>query len=167
MPDIVEMLKIIDVISKIVLGFVGAFITYLLYKNNRAQRSDNWLKHFNELHDLFWKDPDMREVRSWIACNESYLEVEKIFKKRRNCEFQADGAAVVSPVEYLVLEKLDKFCNLMVRVITLNPDTDIQKKMWKGLFFFYWVDKIRDENRRPDMYWYVSSFYPELVEHGK
>lgn len=112
---------------------VSSCIAYLLYQFQRQQAEDSWLETFRELHAEFWNDPDMAKVRNWIACDEAYQELEPVLRKR------AGGQVAAS--EYEKLEKVDKFCAFMIRIVRISAKTMTKehKQMWNEVFYRYWL----------------------------
>ena len=167
MPDQIT-INLFDVASKIVLGMVGAVVSALLYQHQREERNELLLKHFLELHELFWKESDFADVRRWISCQKAYEEIEPILSIRKQIEDKELPPDALENRHYAILEKIDKFCNLMMRAIALNPQFKNQraKALWKRLFFNYWVVHMMNKERRPLLRWYVENFYEDILRRS-
>lgn len=147
-----------DSISSIiqgVIGVAGLLIAGLVYLHSRMQNKESWLRVYKELHETFWADSDFREVRLWLACESAYQQIQPIIKRRQS------DKALVSKEDYHTLEKLDKFLNFLMRVITTNPEFNRRKDLWDKLYFHYWLEQFSDPTR-PELKWYLNTFYLEL-----
>jgi len=103
--------------TTLLVGIAGLVLSLAVYRLSTRQREDAWLQHFAAIHDRFWSDDDMKEVRAWFDCQDAYRKVEGVLKKRRDPQ----AAATITTDEYSELEKLDKFLTLMTRVVSLHP----------------------------------------------
>lgn len=144
----------------VVLGALGLLISGLIYVHYRQQRSDAWLKDFRRLHWLFWEDSDLRIVRGWLSVSDSYQSIAGIFYARRTIAERNGPDLVIPANEYREIERFDKFLNLLVAIQALNPRFRRHRKLWKRVFFEYWLLQI--EHRR-ELHWYVEHFYPSLA----
>jgi hypothetical protein len=70
----VDLIPLLTSITGTVTSIAGAVIAWMLYRLNKNQQKDSWLKVYKEVHEAFWNDPMMAEVRSWVACEQAYLE---------------------------------------------------------------------------------------------
>jgi len=156
-------LEKIDLVLKGVIGLMGALVSFLIYLHYRQQRKDSWLRDFRDLHRLFWNDEAMADVRAWLANEQAYREIVSVLEARRNVAEGTLNPAKISREDYTVLEKLDKFCNLMTSVQVLDPSFSHHKVLWQRLFVEYWVEQIFSEHRT-ELSWYVEKFYEELTE---
>jgi hypothetical protein len=155
-------LEEIDLVLKGIIGLMGALVSFLIYLHYRQQRRDAWLRDFRELHKVFWNDEAMADVRAWLANEQAYREIVSVLVARRNVEEGTLNPAKISREDYVVLEKLDKFCNIMTSVQVLDPSFSNHKKLWQRLFVEYWVEQIFSKNRS-ELGWYVTKFYRELT----
>jgi hypothetical protein len=155
-------LEEVDLILKGIIGFTGALVSFLIYLHYRQQRKDAWLRDFRELHKAFWNDEAMADVRAWLANEQAYREIVSVLVARKSVEEGALNPAKISREDYIVLEKLDKFCNLMTSVQVLDPSFSNHKKLWQRLFVEYWVEQIFSD-ARSELGWYVDKFYKELT----
>lgn len=135
-------MQIIDVIAKAVIGFGGLALSFAVYWLSRRQRAESWLRAFNDMHHEFWSDRSYATVREWLACQQSYWEVAPILKKRR------DSPLEVTPQDYSKLENLDKFLNLMSRIVNNNPEFQKQGRVWRDLFLKYWLEECTKEKSK-------------------
>lgn len=93
-----------------------------------------WLVTFREFQREFWNDPVIAQVRSWICCDEAYrTQLRDILAKRLKGQ--------VTTEEYEVLEKLDRFFALMLRIVyvQVRPVSDEQAKLITGLGYDWWL----------------------------
>lgn len=133
-------------------GLASIVILIYVYKLNRRQNKDLWLKTFNNLQQKFWKDKIFRQVRSWLACTEDYRNVEKVLVKR------ISESDTLTTEEYAMLEKLDCFFGFLLKVKLINPEFKYQKDLWDELYFQYWVDKILMAERYHIWIYYMKYF---------
>lgn len=139
-------------------GLASVFVAVLVYRHSRRQRYDKWLEHFNSLHSSFWDESDMRTVRRWLASEEAYeVEAKPVLSARMRGR--------VTAAEYGVLENLDRFLNLMTRMVRLHPpDVGKLSDLRDILFFSYWLKEATDGRRLPELRWYAEEFYHDLVQ---
>lgn len=152
---------IVDPVIKIVLGLSGPVISLLIYLLYRRQRTDAWLRDFGELHRAFWDDRAMVDIRLWLANAEAYAEIAPVLRIRRAIHDKELSAFALPKRDYAVLEKIDRFCNLMMRVSVLDPKFVRHADVWRRLFVQYWVDQIFTPEHA-ELSWYVKEFYPTL-----
>jgi hypothetical protein len=112
------------------------------------------MRTFREVHREFWDDADMAEVRAWIACDDAYKEVQKIVEQRSKDR-------QVSKEQYASLEKIDKFCSLMIRVARMSSKTMSmeQKEIWQSLYYAFWLSNCR---KRIELGAYIRKYWPSL-----
>ena len=89
-------------ILQCIIGTASIVIAIYVFKLNHLRREDSWVKSFNELHNQFWNDDSFKKVRSWIANDNDYQNLEAILIKR------LIGRQNVTKIEYEVLDNLDK-----------------------------------------------------------
>lgn len=133
---------------------VGALIAVALLLLERAQRTDSWLRTFRDHHELFWSDEDMATVRSWIACDQAYGELEAVLSKRLT------DPRSISAEEYLSLETLDRFFNFLLRARLAYQRGSRSQRLWDQLYLQYWLDEIESRNRKA-LVQYVDMGYPD------
>ncbi|MBE8970332.1 hypothetical protein IQ277_30225 [Nostocales cyanobacterium LEGE 12452] len=139
-----------------VAAVTAAVVAYLAYRLQVRTKDQEWYENFNNLYVEFWNDPDIITVRSWIACSEAYSQVETIFQKRL-------VSNEVSASEYPVLEKVDKFCSLMIRISELTPEATSEKyeNLLERLYFGFWIEKLKE---REYLCQYVTQLWPRLLD---
>ena len=147
-------------------GGAGLLLSWAVYKLSGRQRDDSWQIHFASIHDSFWNDDDYKEVRSWLSCDQAYPAVSGVLAK---CLDKAEDPSI-TPKEYENLDKLDKFLNLMTRVIALDTGSKTNRRLLETLFFRYWLKratkKTDDENLdKNDLYKYVERYYPAITAY--
>jgi hypothetical protein len=151
-----------SMVQILVVGFAGianVVIAYFVLRLRSQQARESWLRTYKDLHESFWSEPDFREVRTWLACNQSYAHVQYVFERRRLLDDTIDS---VSEEEYPVLEKLDRFLNFLRRVTVIDPEFKERRcGLWKDLYFEYWLRQF-DDPLRSDMRWYLIRFYESL-----
>lgn len=147
------LLRLMPVVS----SSATAAVAWLVLKHYRAQRKDRWIEQFSAIHDHFWKDENMKQVRRWLACRDSYdTELGPVLRRRQQTENATSE-------NYEVLEKLDSFFNLMTRLTRTIPELPEQQKLLTSTFFTYWMKEATDGNVRPELRWYVQTFYQDLT----
>jgi hypothetical protein len=160
---------------QLLISIIGVVIAWLLYRLNVQQQRDTWLRTFKDMHEAFWNDADMAEVRAWLACQAAYLEIEPILAKRKRIEDGKDDPRNLSKEEYATLEKLDKFFNFMQRTLAIIERVKVarHRDLWHQFYVQYWLNVLRREDRTL-LQWYVKKFYNLTVgklitpsEHGR
>ncbi|QDT11321.1 hypothetical protein [Planctomycetes bacterium K23_9] len=148
-------------------GAAGAILALAVYRLTSRQREDAWDHHFASIHHSFWDDPDYQQVREWVASPKSYVELSEVLAKRRSAEAQQQ----LTSDEYKKLDQLDKFLNLLARVVALNRKKGGKNDgLVNALFFVYWAKRVTDSssmgsedaNQYDDLYWYVETYYREF-----
>ncbi len=117
---------------------ISAIIAFLAFQLNRQNSQEPWVVTFRELHKEFWNDEDYAKVRAWLCCDEAYKkELEPVLAKRLSGQ--------VSIEEYLVIEKLDKFFALMLRVVYMHSEgmNLEQQTLFKSLNYYWWLHKVK------------------------
>lgn len=158
-------ISLVTGITGAVTSTAGAVIAWMLYRLNKNQQKESWLKVYKEVHEAFWNDLMMAEVRSWIACEQAYLEIKPILQKRRNIDEGKLLSDNLSKSEYVLIDKLDRFLNLVLRINVVNSQLnfDYGQGAWKTLFIEYWLIESMKENRS-ELDWYVQRFFPEVLD---
>lgn len=129
----------------------------LVYILNRSLREDAWARTLRDFHQFFWTDVDCKEVRSWIACDSAYTnKVYEVLAKRENNKNLTED-------EYKIIEKIDKFFALLMSYKQIERKHTIHSEVSKRLFDSYWIEKIRNDENRQELFWYMEKFYPELI----
>ncbi|MDP2209428.1 MAG: hypothetical protein Q8K98_11775 [Bacteroidota bacterium] len=144
--------EIFEIIVQCIIGIASIAIAYYVYKLEKQKRLDAWYKTFNELHQYFWNDADFTDVRSIIANNDKYNEIDIILKKRL-AEIKN-----ITQIEYKALEKMDKFFNFMLRAHEVTKELRQDKNLWRYLYFHYWINEIINA-KRYSLYKYYERFY--------
>ena len=130
----------------------AVIIAYFAHQLTKNQRVDTWTRALHELHGSFWTDADYRHVRHWIASTEGYKELDSILAKR------LEGRAGLSEAEYVALERLDKFFNLLLRARAITERLHGKQDLWSRLYFQYWIDDIIRAQRH-NLWKYFQRFY--------
>jgi hypothetical protein len=160
-----SMLQIISLIISGVTSIAGVVIAVMLYKLSKQQQREAWIRTFIESHEAFWNDSDMVHVRSRLACEQGYQFIKPILLKRKDISDNKLSPEALAESEYVELEKLDKFLNLLLRINAVNTQAKFnpkQDQMWNRLFFTSWFVKMFGSDRRTELRWYVESFFPEF-----
>lgn len=147
-------MEYISILQAIILITVGTF-GYIL---NRRLREDTWARTLRDFHQFFWTDPDCKEVRSWIACDNAYNGVDKILDKTKKEES-------LTKEEYNTIEKIDKFLALLLSYKQIERKHSMHGDISNRLFDSYWIKEIRGEKRK-EFLWYLGEFYPELIDYS-
>lgn len=129
-----------------------------------------WRRHvatqystLRELHELFWTDKEMKEVRAWLSCAQAFNEVRPVFEKRRQIDEGNVTDLELTPEEYQEIEKLDRFLNYLQRLQAVSPKLFSPKKFWESLNFSYWLHQFRRSDRTA-ISWYAQTCYPDLMK---
>ncbi len=141
----------------------GVLVAYMVYRLSRQNQTESWLRTYEDLHEIFWTDPAIREVRSWLASSPAYEKVKPAFVQRRRILEGEDSADQQSSKDYEALEKMDRFLNFLMRVVAVNPAFEKQRDLWQNLYFGYWLEQFARDDRR-EICWYVQQFYPYLYK---
>jgi hypothetical protein len=159
-------LAIVDVISKVILGVAGLLVSWALYLQNKQRGRETWIRTYAEFHREFWNDLHFQEVRCWLAYPAAYRRLRTVLIKRQKLANEARDAKELNKEEYVMLEKLDKYLNMIMRAVTINPEVSTQRDFWDSLHFKYWLNACLD-TRRPELAWYIEKFYKPLFIFGQ
>jgi hypothetical protein len=131
-------------------------VTFFAYRLQVRSKDQEWYENFSALYSEFWSDSDLVTVRTWIACSEAYSKIEPIIQKKL-----IDNE--VRESEYQVLEKIDKFCSITIRILHITPATRNPKyrEMVRRLYLSYWIEKLRE---REYLHQYIERFWTTLSE---
>ena len=147
----------------LVITGLGVLIGWLGLRHSHQLARDSWLRTYKDLHEVFWSDPDFPKIRAWLACDSAYSQVVPVLRKRMKIDQEPAAQLSLTEDEYAQLEKLDRFLNFMMRVITvLKPEFTRRKDLWTKLYFDYWLAQFGKESRR-ELAWYLERFYPDLT----
>ncbi len=137
----------IDIVIKIITIVSASVISLYLYTLNKRQvlvaekhERDDWLRTYNELHFTFWNNNEYAKVRQWLACDNSYKDIEDLIKRR------VKSRALIQSEEYAVLELIDRFYGYLIRVKIINPEFRTIE-IWDKLYFQYWFDEVINADR--------------------
>jgi hypothetical protein len=140
------------------LGAITAFLTfvYVTLRNARLGATAELMSIYQE----FWTDSFL-DARRWIAIDEAYEDLSRVLCRR----FEGDNMRHLTKEEYDVLEKLDQFLVMFVRIEHLNKSygrLDAKSRHVRQ-FGNYRRGMILS---RPELSRYVSENWPILTSHG-
>lgn len=97
----------------------------------------------------------MAAVRKWICCDEAYKEIQAILQAR------LDGQ--ISSEHYGVLENIDRFCALMLRIghTRIREMANETGKSWRSLGYDFWLKKARE---RKEMGEYIARYWDTATQ---
>jgi len=130
----------------------GTWVTYIFFHRKNMQAT--WIDSYRALYAEFWKEDNNAIVRNFITSDIAYAGVERILIKR----LKSDNNDL-SDSENEVLERIDKFCALLVRIQffeSLKP-TRKQRDLWNKTYGDFWIIKIR---KREALREYIVKFWP-------
>lgn len=137
----------------IVLTASAGWVTYFFY--HRKTLNENWGTVFRALYAEYWNSDDMAKMRKCIASEEEYAQLEVILRKRLS-----SVTNLMSSDENDVLEKVDKFCALMIRIISFGErDMDRQQRDLYDPLFTYWTDAVI---KRDALMKYIALYWESL-----
>jgi hypothetical protein len=129
----------------------------LLMVHLRQQRTA-WFDSFRALYAEFWHDDDIAEIRRCIVNEQSYAAMVKVLDRRNG----SDGNAL-DRYDNALLEKIDRFCALMVRVNSLGEARAGKKErdLWYQLYGRFWFGKLQV---RSELWAYLEKHWHALDE---
>jgi len=154
----------------LLIPILGLIITILVYLLNRQKKTEVVLQTYRELHEIFWTDDSIRQIRAWLACDDAYNNVKEIFEKRnalhaykKNIKTENEDKDKAPPEltieDYKEIETFDRFLNFLQRVYALSSNFIFRKKIWESLFFRYWLEQISEKEALKT---YLDNFYETL-----
>lgn len=134
-------------------------------EKDRAQRVEAERRRaadtFQALCSEFWHNEDASYIRRCIVNEKEYPDIAPILAKRNATKYNE-----LSREDNDVIEKIDRFCFLLVRMKScadsglLNP---AQRGLWKKGREDFWLERMK--KRRPDFLEYVRRHWSELGQH--
>lgn len=152
----------IGTLAQVLTGFTALAALGLAYetleKVHLAKRRADWLESFRLLYREFWQDDTIAEVRLWMVNDRAYETPRAVLLRR-----QTTVANTLDTYDNAVLEKLDRFCALMVRVNTLGAlgENEEQQRLWFNLYGRFWLGKMRE---RDELQQYILRHWPVLED---
>jgi hypothetical protein len=164
-------------VATLITGIAAGWIAFSVYRLQtrqrekdeelkQAQKESDWQDSFRKLHEKFWStDRDFKIVRRWIACDAAYARVKPILAKR-----VADEP--LEPKEYGAVEKIDRFCAIMLRVKQVNaaaPKLDDLTAWEMKSYFDWWFGRMqkeysqKPEKERKEFWRYVQLHWDRLT----
>jgi hypothetical protein len=145
---------------------ISYHIAMTLHKWQKQQQefrgTEEWYRYNCEIYDSFYNDSDIVQVRAWIANDSEYDDLLGTLSAR----LDGNGNANLTADDYKKLEKLDKFCSLLVRIIHLHNYriSEEQRVILGRIYYNYWVSNL---SSREKMSQYINKFWPELLNDAK
>ncbi|MBY6002844.1 hypothetical protein KUV62_02935 [Salipiger bermudensis] len=145
-------------VAQITLPIVAGVVAWATFRLNKAKRLDALNAQLAELHDHFWREPDMARVREIIMVDLEYGSVQAAFENR------LEGRQFVSSDDYQVLEKVDRYVNFVLRVDAVtkryqkNGVRPNDGKFVEEVLFEYWLRQIV-VRKRYALFAYVITFF--------
>jgi hypothetical protein len=130
----------------------GTWVTYIFFHRKTMQVT--WIDSYRTLYAEFWKEENNAIVRNLITSDIAYAGIERVLIKR----LKSDNNDL-SDSENEVLERIDKFCALLVRIQffeSLKPSQK-QRDLWNKTYGDFWIIKIRKREALRD---YIVKFWP-------
>lgn len=140
--------------------FAGALAAWAtLFLINRRNMDLQWVDGFRKIYSEFWKDATTSEVRRWIVSDREYKDIGEILNQRLQTENND-----LDPSANEVLEKIDQYCALMLRVRSFHERgmKDWQKTLWSNMYETYWINKTYG---RPELKLYIHKYWFSLYEY--
>ncbi|MCR6734315.1 MAG: hypothetical protein NVV83_09610 [Afipia sp.] len=118
------------------LGTVTLFVVHLHAK------SYQWLEGFQSLYKSFWDDDEIARTRKFLVNDVTYITLRDVLKKRL-----ASTNNNLTPEENDELEKIDRFCALMVRIsFFANLSRNKEHRNLYRATFSFWIDKLKQRD---------------------
>jgi hypothetical protein len=143
----------------LLLGAAAAWATFILF--HRRTLREQWVDNFRQIYAEFWKDPEISEVRRWIASDKEYEALARVLRERlEHSSNRLDKEANQK------LELLDKFMALLFRVASFNKDKmdKDQRALWSQMFETFWLKRT---HTRPELTEYMRKYWPHLHSQTK
>lgn len=135
-------------------------VAFFALQLNARNTQEPWLVAFRELHKDFWSDADMARTRTWLCCTDAYeRELRPVLVKKLS---SVPDSVLAS--DYSLLEVLDKFCALMVRVVYIQESvmSTKQEMIFKRLGYHWWIHQAC---RRPEVSAYIQKNWENLSDY--
>lgn len=130
------------------------FVNRRTLEIERLQAENRWIETFRALYADFWKDDQIAIVRRWITNEQEYSKLAAVLSAR----IQSDSNTL-SPDENDMLEKIDRFCSVLVRIEYFGKTDmpkDRQRKLYELTYRFFWKGKVR---QRQELLSYMNKFW--------
>jgi hypothetical protein len=137
----------------LMIAAAAAWNTYIFY--HKRTMEDNWVTTFRALYGEFWNNEQMAQIRKYLSSDEEYQKLDKILTKRLEKRENS-----LSSEENDVLERLDRFCATMVRVLYFgNRKMSAHQAKLYDAVFTYWKDSMV---RRKNVHAYITKYWTSL-----
>ena len=130
------------------------FVNRRTLEIERLQAENRWIETFRALYADFWKDDQIAIVRRWITNEQEYSKLAAVLSARIQSDFNT-----LSPDENDMLEKIDRFCSVLVRIEYFGKTDmpkDRQRKLYELTYRFFWKGKVR---QRQELLSYMNKFW--------
>lgn len=134
--------------------FTGILVAYRGFELNSKAHQDPWFITFRDLHKEFWGEENLECVRVWICSDQEYEKtLLPVLIERK--------LGTVDAEKYEILEKLDKYCALMIRVCLIQEAeiSDAQREIFMSLGYEAWIKKTL---KRTEIYSYIKDHWEHL-----
>jgi hypothetical protein len=137
----------------------SGIVAFRAFQLNSKITQEPWSVIFRELHNEFWNDPEIARVRKWLCSDEAYEKELLPVLQSRKCK-------PVDSSSYEILESLDKYCALMVRVNSLQSYKTYsmnaeQQYSYEVLGYDLWLHKTI---QRKEIHEYIKSHWKNLFQ---
>jgi len=148
-----------DTLAKLATAFVALISIGITWAISKAREMEEWGREFRDIYREFWQNQTLADVRSWIASDILYETVLKRVLERRKY-------GDTRPEDYKTLEKLDQFCALMARVLSLGTRSRsrVQNRLWLSAYYEYWFKAC---TKRTLMGEYLDFLWLNLLTNGR
>ncbi len=135
-------------------------VTTLVFFQRRTMESQ-WLDSFRRLYAEFWETPESAQVRRWLTNTKEYEDIKNILIDRLGSDENGLDTDANDNIE-----KLDRFCALMVRVTSFGTRsmTSRQRELYDRIYGAFWIQKIRG---RREVVRYIEKYGPGLYTEVK
>ncbi|WP_108259937.1 hypothetical protein [Mangrovicoccus ximenensis] len=157
-------------VGHIILALATLYASGKLGAFNRSKQRDELNAQYAAMHDEFWKDPALGEVRKMMLVDKVYDRVRPVLARR----FQAHSE--MTEEDYDTLDKIDKYVNFVIRVDAVKRRylrelgrAGSTERFVEDMLFEYWLRQIVVRNR-VELFAYVAIFYymlPKSRDRGQ
>lgn len=142
-------------VVSVLLGALATLST-LLFVNLRNVRREVLIEQM-DIYSEFWSDTHA-DTRRRIAVDAEYERLKEVLERRR----ALNGMGGLDAAEYEILEALDRFLSIFVRIESLNAAAgrSITVSSHLARFRAYWLGQVRG---RKALDRYIQSCWPALT----
>lgn len=149
-----EAAKLATLVGAIIAGSLAFFTFWMIGLHTRRLQ---WFQAFQAIYEAFWNNDETSKFREMLVSDSAWEDWRSLIQKRL-----ATDRNELSHDQNVELEKLDRFCALLVRIAFLR---DTSTRRWRrrlqDALFLFWLERIKE---RQELLRYIELYWGPLYE---